>query len=62
MDKTEILSMLEQNKSDNGTAQFTFSSDLSVKKTELEILKELENEGYIQKLTVSLGYAVYQVF
>lgn len=62
MNKTEILSMLQQNKSGNGTAQFTFSHDLSVKKTELKILKELENDGCIQKLTASLGYAIYQVF
>ncbi len=61
MSKTEILSKLQQDADANGVVQFDFSSDLSVKKVELNILKELEYEGYITKLTNSLGYAIYSV-
>lgn len=61
MSKTEILSKLRQDADTDGIVQFNFSNDLSVKKVELDILKELEYEGYITKLTITLGYAIYSV-
>ena len=61
MSKTEILSKLQQDADANGVVQFDFSSDLSVKKVDLYILKELVYDVYITKLTNSLGYAIYSV-
>lgn len=62
MSRDELLLELRKNVSENGTVQFNFSSDLAVKKRELSILESLEKEGYIQRLTLALGYAIYHVF
>lgn len=61
MDKIDLLSELQQNAAPDGTVQFNFSTDLSVKHKELKILNELESEGYIYRLTAALGYAIYRV-
>lgn len=61
MNQSEILSTLKQNATSDGTSQFNFSRDLSVKQSEQEMLEQLEADGYIQQLTISLGYAVYHV-
>ena len=61
MSRDEILLVLHKNVQENGTVQFNFSSNLAVKKQELEILKSLENDFYIQRLTIALGYAIYRI-
>lgn len=61
MSNDEILTKLRQSATAEGTSQYIFSSDMSTKQSELEILKELESEGYIQQLSIALGYAIYRV-
>lgn len=61
LNKTDLLSELQQNASSDGTVQFNFSTDLSVKREELKILKELESEGYLHRLTAAIGYVIYRV-
>lgn len=60
MTKDEILTLLQQNCDVNGISQFNFSHDSSIKVIEQDLLKNLETERLIQKLTAALGYAVYQ--
>lgn len=38
--------------------QYTFSSDISVKKSEIEAISELENTGYIVVKTRTIGYVI----
>lgn len=59
--KDEILSTLRQNVKENGISMFTFSTDLSRKQLELDALKELESEGYIQLFAPALGYSLYRI-
>lgn len=61
MSRDELLIELRKNANKDGTVQFNFSSDLAVKKHELEILKSLENDLYIQRLAIALGYAIYRI-
>ncbi len=61
MQRDEILLRLQQNMDEHGRSQFTYSTDLSVKRTELIALKSLEAEGYIKLLSAALGYAIYRV-
>lgn len=61
MDKNYLLNQLQQNADENKRVQFNYSKDAYAKTSELKILNELENEGHIQKLSASLGYAIYQI-
>lgn len=61
MDRENILYMLRQNADTNGRSQFDFSHDNSAKLSEQKILEQLESEGIIQKLTVTLGYGIYRI-
>ena len=61
MNKHELLLILRQNTDSKGFAQYTYSKELSVKSTELKVLAELESEGYIHKVTSTLGYAIYKI-
>ena len=61
MDKNYLLSQLQQKADENKRVQFNYSKDAYTKTSELKILNELENEGQIQKLSASLGYAIYQI-
>lgn len=38
--------------------QYTFSSDISVKKSEIEAISELESTGYIVVNTRTIGYVI----
>lgn len=60
MTKEEILVRLKQNSDVNGISQFNFSRDNSIKVIEQNLLKELESDGCIKRLTIALGYAVYR--
>ncbi len=59
--KEDVLERLQRDILPDGTSQFNFSRDMSAKHRELELLKELESEGRIQKLTVSLKSALYRL-
>lgn len=59
--KEAVLERLQQNVLPDGTSQFDYSRDMSAKHLEQELLDELETEGYIQQLTISLGYALYRL-
>ena len=61
MDKNYLLNQLQQNADENKRVQFNYSKDAYAKTSELKILNELENEGHIQKLSASLGYAIDQI-
>lgn len=61
MDKNYLLNQLQQNADENKRVQFNYSKDAYAKTSELKILNELENEGHIQKLSASLGYAIYKI-
>lgn len=62
MSRDELLLELRKNDDATGAVEFKFSNDVVIKKQEQDALKSLENDGYIQRLTVALGYAIYRVF
>lgn len=62
MSRDELLLELRKNTDATGAVEFKFSNDVVIKKQEQDALKSLENDGYIQRLTVALGYAIYRVF
>ena len=62
MSRDELLLELRKNAEATGAVEFKFSNDVVIKKQEQDALKSLENDGYIQRLTVALGYAIYRVF
>jgi hypothetical protein len=61
MSRDEILLELRKNADEKGDVEFKFSDDLLTKKQELNALKSLADDGYIQRLTASIGYAIYRV-
>lgn len=61
MNKEEILFQLQQNTSNDGTSQFNFSNDMSVRASELKLLNELVEDCSIEKLSSALGYSIYRI-
>lgn len=62
IDKMELLSQLREEANQNtGTVQMTFSPEASIKSLEISALRELESDGYIHIVAMSIGYAICQV-
>lgn len=59
--KEAILERLQRNVNSDGNSQYTYSSNMSVKYQEQELLNELESGGHIQRLAAALGFAVYRL-